>query len=365
MTKIYVWPDATWLEADQYSEHEYGWKGDDFLTIDLDALASGKTAVADLKYEEVVGFYRFSELLQAEQRLKTTTSMFRNYRNTMREMTWEIPHLKDTIKKLEADYQGALARVTELEQSPAAEEVARLSREMSDLIAKHEAEMKEVMRHRDEWVKELQDKLSDANKLLANSEEVNEELENRIAVLSAQPPSPSFQGDLAEENRRLKSRLAGATARIRKQIDGYGRHPIRPEDDWEYRAKRAEAELAKLKNTAAISSDIEDNLRKERDWYDKLLTKHGVCTDCGDMYEHHEDEPLASCSCQTAEWWGSDVSTPFMLLQRALLESQEAMKAEAQRADDAEQRAQDLRNEMDAMKHEITTVISRLQEIES
>jgi hypothetical protein len=42
-----------------------------------------------------------------------------------------------------------------------------------------------------------------------------------------------------------------------------------------------------------------------------------------------------------------------MLLQRALREAR-----------DAEQRAQDLRNEMDSMKHEITGVISRLQEIE-
>ena len=33
-----------------------------------------------------------------------------------------------------------------------------------------------------------------------------------------------------------------------------------------------------------------------------LLLKHGVCLNCGELYEHHEDEPFASCMCGTSEW---------------------------------------------------------------
>lgn len=34
----------------------------------------------------------------------------------------------------------------------------------------------------------------------------------------------------------------------------------------------------------------------------KLLNKHGICSDCGDLYDHHYDEPFASCECGTSEW---------------------------------------------------------------
>jgi chromosome segregation ATPase len=336
MTKIYVWPDATYLDADEYGESEFIHKGADYFAIDLQAIVDGKDAVISRKYDEVVGHYRLSELLQAEHQLKALTTMFVNYRNTMREMTWEIPHLRETIKKLEADYQGALRRITELEQSTSSAEVQRLNKEMSDVIASKDQEIKTILAARDQWVKELQAKLREA---------------------TSTSSSPSSE-ELLEENRRLKSQLAGATARIRKQIDGYDAQAKLAE--WKGRAEAAEA---KLEHNAAISSDIEDNLRKERDRYATLLAKHGVCTDCGDMYEHHEDEPLASCACGTTEWPEAPLA-PYMLLQRALREARDAEHSQAQRADDAEQRAQDLRNEMDSMKHEITGVISRLQEIE-
>lgn len=359
MTKIYVWPDGTYLDADEYNEVEFNHKGEDLITIDLQDIVDGRTALVYTGWltVEPVLKDRFSELLQVEHQFKTLTSMFANYRNTMREFTWQIPHLRETIKKLEGDYQGALRRITELESSTSSAEVQRLSKELSDVIASKDQEVKTILTARDQWVKELQAKLREATRMLNESEEVNAELENRIAVLSAQPPSPAFQGDLAEENRRLKSQLAGATARIRKQVDGYDAQAKLAE--WKGRAEAAEA---KLEHNAAISSDIEDNLRKERDRYGDLLTKHGICVDCGDMFEHHEDEPLASCSCQTAEW--AHGFTPYMSLQNALRESRANEQSQDERADDAEQRAQDLRNEMDAMKHEIATVISRLQEIE-
>jgi hypothetical protein len=429
----------------EYNEEDVRHKGDDYFTIDLYKLASGRLTIVDsYALEDLQKHHvpkcRLSELLQAELQLKATSTMFRNYRNSMRE---HLAGLHD-------------------EQSST---IAKLSAEQAAILANKEQEIKTILAARDQWVKELQGKLHDANKLLANSEEVNEELENRIAILNARPPSPAFQGDLAEENRRLKSQLAGATARIRKQIDGYGTdwrakaeaaeaelakaveisdtmedqiermriqlnaaedkatfcakerdkcaakvdnletllselyqvlgaldapvkvldlvtkvldgHGFDPEADsllpfteerdsdeewskimqiWVARAEAAETELAKLKNTSAISSDIEDNLRKERYRYGDLLAKHGVCTECGDMYEHHEDEPFASCSCHTAEW-GNGVSTPYMSLQRALREARDAEQSQAEKVDE-------LKEQISEMKRNASAAISMLQEIE-
>jgi hypothetical protein len=429
----------------EYNEEDVRHKGDDYFTIDLYKLASGRLTIVDsYALEDLQKHHvpkcRLSELLQAELQLKATSTMFRNYRNSMRE---HLAGLHD-------------------EQSST---IAKLSAEQAAILANKEQEIKTILTARDQWVKELQGKLHDANKLLANSEGVNEELENRIAILNARPPSPAFQGDLAEENRRLKSQLAGATARIRKQIDGYGTdwrakaeaaeaelakaveisdtmedqiermriqlnaaedkatfcakerdkcaakvdnletllselyqvlgaldapvkvldlvtkvldgHGFDPEADsllpfteerdsdeewskimqiWVARAEAAETELAKLKNTSAISSDIEDNLRKERYRYGDLLAKHGVCTECGDMYEHHEDEPFASCSCHTAEW-GNGVSTPYMSLQRALREARDAEQSQAEKVDE-------LKEQISEMKRNASAAISMLQEIE-
>jgi hypothetical protein len=445
MTHLCVWPDATYIDLTEYNEEDVRHKGDDYFTIDLYKLASGRLTIVDsYALEDLQKHHvpkcRLSELLQAELQLKATSTMFRNYRNSMRE---HLAGLHD-------------------EQSST---IAKLSAEQAAILANKEQEIKTILTARDQWVKELQGKLHDANKLLANSEEVNEELENRIAILNARPPSPAFQGDLAEENRRLKSQLAGATARIRKQIDGYGTdwrakaeaaeaelakaveisdtmedqiermriqlnaaedkatfcakerdkcaakvdnletllselyqvlgaldapvkvldlvtkvldgHGFDPEADsllpfteerdsdeewskimqiWVARAEAAETELAKLKNTSAISSDIEDNLRKERYRYGDLLAKHGVCTECGDMYEHHEDEPFASCSCHTAEW-GNGVSTPYMSLQRALREARDAEQSQAEKVDE-------LKEQISEMKRNASAAISMLQEIE-
>lgn len=336
MTKILVWPDATYLDASEYSEAGFSYKGDDYTVIDLQQIADGRMTVWDTAGIEYMRKHhmpacRQSEFLQAEHQLKALTTMFRNYRNTMRE------HLS----RLHAEQSSAMAK---------------LSAEQAAILANKEQEIKTILTARDQWVKELQAKLREATRMLHESEEVNAELENRIAVLSAQPPSPAFQGDLAEENRRLKSQLAGATARIRKQIDGYG-------TDWRAKAEAAEAELAKLKNTSAISSDIEDNLRKERDRLGVLLAKHGVCTDCGDMYEHHEDEPLASCSCQTAEW-GNGVSTPYMALQRALREARDAEHYQAEKVEELEITVDELKGEIIEMKRNISCAIGLLQEVE-
>lgn len=390
MTKIYVWPDASYLDADEYNEVEFNHKGEDLITIDLQEIVDGRTALVYTgSHVELVLKGRLSELLQAEHQLKATSTMFRNYRNTMREhLAWL--HAEQAYR------------------------ITKLSAEQAAILANKEQEIKTILAARDQWVKELQGKLREAATDFEQATTVNSEM--------------------AEENRRLKSQLAGATARIRKQIDGYGRPrlpektateagvrllvnekdklaakvdsleahlselyqvlgaldapvkvldlvtkvldghgfdpetdsllpficekpPIRPEDDWEYRAKRAESELAKLRNTSAISSDIEDNLRKERARYATLLAKHGVCTDCGDMYEHHEDEPLASCACGTTEWPEAPLS-PYMLLQRRIKQLEDS------NAEDESFAVQELKGEIRNIKCNVEGAIALLQEIE-
>ena len=46
-----------------------------------------------------------------------------------------------------------------------------------------------------------------------------------------------------------------------------------------------------------------------------LLAKHGICEECGELFEHHYDEPFATCSCCTAEWYKL---TPHMEVVRLL-----------------------------------------------
>lgn len=33
-----------------------------------------------------------------------------------------------------------------------------------------------------------------------------------------------------------------------------------------------------------------------------MAHKHGICLDCGELYEHHYTEPFASCKCHCSEW---------------------------------------------------------------
>ncbi|CAL9979002.1 hypothetical protein VPHK449_0041 [Vibrio phage K449] len=47
----------------------------------------------------------------------------------------------------------------------------------------------------------------------------------------------------------------------------------------------------------------------------ELLTKHGICADCGEMYSHDLDAPFAHCGCHTSEWHDF---TPYMALQHDL-----------------------------------------------
>jgi hypothetical protein len=53
---------------------------------------------------------------------------------------------------------------------------------------------------------------------------------------------------------------------------------------------------------------------------ERLSQKLGFCPDCETHYEHHLDEPFASCACHTTEWSGP--FTPFMQLQIQLEEAE-------------------------------------------
>lgn len=53
----------------------------------------------------------------------------------------------------------------------------------------------------------------------------------------------------------------------------------------------------------------------------KICEDNGICSICGLPWEHHMDEPFASCGCGTSEWYNFD--TPFMKLQKEIQELQE------------------------------------------
>ena len=46
-----------------------------------------------------------------------------------------------------------------------------------------------------------------------------------------------------------------------------------------------------------------------------LVTKHGICTECGEMHSHSIYEPFADCKCGTSEWY-ADSFTPYMKLEK-------------------------------------------------
>lgn len=51
----------------------------------------------------------------------------------------------------------------------------------------------------------------------------------------------------------------------------------------------------------------------------KICGDNGICSSCGLPWEHHMDEPFASCG--TSEWYNFD--TTYMKLQKELYELQE------------------------------------------
>lgn len=72
---------------------------------------------------------------------------------------------------------------------------------------------------------------------------------------------------------------------------------------------------------AGSQRDMKQKARQQRDETmrkltkaTKLLTKHGICEECGNLYTRdNPDEPFASCGCHTSEWYDD---TPHMTFQR-------------------------------------------------
>lgn len=52
---------------------------------------------------------------------------------------------------------------------------------------------------------------------------------------------------------------------------------------------------------------------------DKLLKKHGICKDCGEMYSRKIDEPIVSCGCGQEE---SCIITPYQELELEIYQLQ-------------------------------------------
>jgi hypothetical protein len=48
-----------------------------------------------------------------------------------------------------------------------------------------------------------------------------------------------------------------------------------------------------------------------------IIDKHGICADCGSMFSHWLNEPMASCGCKQSEWGGAAM-TPYMLMEQRL-----------------------------------------------
>lgn len=54
---------------------------------------------------------------------------------------------------------------------------------------------------------------------------------------------------------------------------------------------------------AGVPNQRSDTFRQGMAWALKALaSKHGICLDCGELYEHHYTEPFASCKCHCSEW---------------------------------------------------------------
>ena len=60
------------------------------------------------------------------------------------------------------------------------------------------------------------------------------------------------------------------------------------------------------------------------------LSKHGICIDCGDIFNHDIEEPFAHCGCHTAEWYNF---TPYMELQHRLHVLSQQLHQQVKRGD--------------------------------
>lgn len=73
--------------------------------------------------------------------------------------------------------------------------------------------------------------------------------------------------------------------------------------------------------------DAQNELIKEISRLQDLLAKHGICDDCGELYNHRFDEPFASCGCKQSEWYEL---TPHMKQVLELKAERDALAAQVE-----------------------------------
>lgn len=87
-----------------------------------------------------------------------------------------------------------------------------------------------------------------------------------------------------------------------------------------------------MENKMQEQYDAQNELIKEISRLQDLLAKHGICDDCGELYNHHFDEPLASCGCKQSEWYEL---TPHMKQVLELKTECDALTAQVESCNDA------------------------------
>jgi hypothetical protein len=82
----------------------------------------------------------------------------------------------------------------------------------------------------------------------------------------------------------------------------------------ELKAGTAAFDAESQRDMKAKAREQRDKATKDLSKMRELLTKHGICEDCGNLYTRdNPDEPFASCGCHTSEWYDD---TPHMTFQR-------------------------------------------------
>lgn len=70
-------------------------------------------------------------------------------------------------------------------------------------------------------------------------------------------------------------------------------------------------------DTLVLMNDEHSKLKLQNARLETILTKHGVCGDCGEMFIHEILTPFAGCKCKQSE--GYDL-TPYMKLDHRVQE---------------------------------------------
>lgn len=91
----------------------------------------------------------------------------------------------------------------------------------------------------------------------------------------------------------------------------------------ELKAGTAAFDAESQRDMKAKAREQRDKATKDLSKMRELLTKHGICEECGNLYTRdNPDEPFASCSCHTSEWYKD---SPYMELQHRLVTTRKSL----------------------------------------